>query len=34
VAIDMYLIYHPAERVGMRFEYPPGYLRPPPEDSS
>ncbi len=34
VAIDMYLIYHPGERVGLRFEYPPGYLRPPPEDSS
>ena len=34
VAIDMYLIYHPAERVGLRYEYPPGYLRPPPEDTS
>ena len=36
VAIEMYLIYRPEERVGWREEYPPGYLRPPPEleDSS
>ena len=34
VAIDMYLIYHPEERVGWRCEYPPGYLRPLPEDTS
>jgi hypothetical protein len=34
VAIEMYLIYHPAARVGIRFEYPPGYLRPLPEDTS
>jgi hypothetical protein len=30
----MYLIYRPEERVGWREEYPPGYLRPPPEDTS
>ncbi|MBP8290537.1 MAG: IS4 family transposase [Chromatiaceae bacterium] len=34
VAIEMYLIYRPEERVGWRDEYPPGYLRPPPEDTS
>ena len=34
VAIEMYLIYRPEERVGWREEYPPGYWRPPPEDSS
>ncbi|MBK8639592.1 MAG: hypothetical protein IPN92_15440 [Chromatiaceae bacterium] len=34
VAIEVYLIYHPEERVGWRDEYPPGYLRPPPEDTS
>jgi hypothetical protein len=33
VAIEMYLIYRPQERVGWREEYPPGYLRPP-EDTS
>jgi hypothetical protein len=33
VAIEMYLIYHPEERMGWREEYPPGYLRPP-EDTS
>jgi hypothetical protein len=33
VAIEMYLIYRPEERVGWREEYPPGYLRPP-EDTS
>ena len=33
VAIEMYLIYRPEERVGWREEYPPGYLRPPPEDT-
>jgi hypothetical protein len=34
VAIEMYLVYRPEERVGWRDEYPPGYLRPPPEDTS
>ena len=34
VAIEMFLIYHPAARVGIHSEYPPGYLRPPPEDTS
>jgi hypothetical protein len=28
VAIEMYLIYRPNERHGMRSEYPPWYLRP------
>jgi hypothetical protein len=28
VAIDMYLIYRPAERSALRSEYPPWYLRP------
>ena len=31
VGIDKYLIYHPEERATLRFEYTPGYLRPPPE---
>jgi hypothetical protein len=34
VAIEMYLIYRPEARVGWRDESPPGYLRPPPEDTS
>ncbi|MBP6809866.1 MAG: IS4 family transposase [Chromatiaceae bacterium] len=34
VAIEMYLIYRPEGRGGWREEYPPGYLRPPPEDTS
>jgi len=34
VAIEMYLIYRPEERASWRDEYPPGYLRPPPEDTS
>ena len=34
VAIEMYLIYRPEERVGWREEYPPGYWRPPPKDTS
>ena len=34
VAIEMFLIYHPAARVGSHSEYPPGYLRPLPEDTS
>ena len=34
VAIEMYLIYHPAARVGIHSEYLPEYLRPPPDDSS
>ena len=33
VAMDMYFIYHPEERVGIGFEYPPGYHQPP-EDTS
>jgi len=34
VAIEMYLIYRPEEQASWRDEYPPGYLRPPPEDTS
>ena len=34
VAIEMYLIYRLEGRVSWRDEYPPGYLRPPPEDTS
>jgi hypothetical protein len=34
VAIEMYLIYRPEERASWRDEYPPGYLWPPPEDTS
>ena len=34
VAIEMFLIYRPAARVDIHSEYPPGYLRPLPEDSS
>ena len=34
VAIEMFLIYRPEVRVGWREEYPPGYLRPPPENTS
>lgn len=33
VAIEMYLIYRPEERASWRDEYPPGYLRPPPDTS-
>ena len=33
VAIEMYLIYHPDERAGLPVEYPPAYLRPPPDTS-
>lgn len=34
VAIEMYLLYRPGELGAMRDEYPPGYLRPEPDDSS
>lgn len=34
VAIEMYLLYRPGELGAMRDEYPPGYLRPVPNDSS
>jgi hypothetical protein len=34
VAIEMYLLYRPGELGVMRDEYPPGYLRPVPDDFS
>ena len=34
VAIEMYLLYRPGELGAMGDEYPPGYLRPVPDDSS
>lgn len=32
VAMEMYLIYHPDERVKLRCEYPPRYLWRPPDE--